>query len=104
MSKYSIVITEPAESDLIQITSYIAKELKEPELAGKLIDRIGNTILSLEEMPFRNNLVIDDRLSSQGVRKILVDNYIVFYIVSEESKIVTIVRILYSRRDWMSLI
>ena len=104
MSKYNIEITEPAESDLYQIGSYIAKELQEPDLAQEVVNKIGDAILSLDEMPYRNGLVRDERLSHQGIRKLLIDNYVIFYIVREENKMVTILRILYSRRDWMNII
>lgn len=104
MSNYSIEITGPAEYDLYQIGNYIAKELLEPELAQKVVGKIGNIIFNLDEMPLRNGLVADERLARQGIRKILIDNYIVFYIVDEEHKVVTIVRILYSRRDWINML
>lgn len=104
MSRYNIEITEPAENDLYEIGSYIAKELLEPDIAKKVVDKVGNAILSLEEIPMRNAVVADERLALQGIRKFIVDNYIVFYIVTEEHKTVTIVRILYSRRDWINLI
>ncbi|MBU3218345.1 type II toxin-antitoxin system RelE/ParE family toxin [Clostridium estertheticum] len=55
-------------------------------------------------MPLRNALVFDDRLAYKRIRKFLVDNYIVFYIITEESNIVTIIRILYNKRDWMKLL
>ena len=60
--------------------------------------------LLLEELPFRNALVLDERLAYQGIRRILIDNYIVFYVVNDEKKIVTVVRILYNRRDWINLL
>lgn len=104
MSRYNIEITEPAESDLYQIGSYIAKELQEPGLAQKLVSKIGDAILSLDEMPCRNGLVKDEQLSHQGIRKLLIDNYVIFYIVREENKMVTILRILYGRRDWMNIL
>ncbi len=104
MSKYEIKITESAENDLFKIGNYIAKELLELEIARKIVDEIGQAILSLEEMPLRNNLVDDERLALQGIRKLLINNYIVFYIVTEEDKIVTIIRILYGKRDWVNLI
>jgi toxin ParE1/3/4 len=104
MSFYDIQITEPAEKDLYKIGEYITKELLEPETAKKIIAKIANGINSLEEMALRNSLVADDRLAYKGVRKIMVDNYIIFYIVTEESKTVTIIRILYDRRDWMNLL
>jgi toxin ParE1/3/4 len=55
-------------------------------------------------MPLRNALVADERLAYKGIRKIMVDNYIVFYIVTEENKTVTIIRMLYGRRGWMNLL
>lgn len=56
-------------------------------------------------MPLRNALVADKRLVYKGIRKIIMDNYIVFYSATEESKTVIIIRILYERRrDWMNLL
>lgn len=104
MSKYNIQITEPAEKDLHEIGVYISKELLEPEIAKKLVSKIAKAVSSLEEMPLRNALAADKRLAHKSIRKIMVDNYIVFYIVSDESKTVTIVRILYGRRDWINLL
>lgn len=104
MSTYNILITEPAEEDLYEIGTYISKELLELEAAKKVISRIANGINSLEDMPLRNALVADERLAYKGIRKIVVGNYIVFYIVTEENKAVTIIRILYSRRDWLNLL
>ena len=104
MSKYNIEITEPAENDLFEIGYYIAKELLEPIIARKIVDKIASAIIKLEEMPFRNALVADKRLALQGIRKIIIDNYIAFYIVSEELKTVTIIRILYGKREWNNLL
>ena len=104
MITYNIQITEPAEKDLYEIGAYISNELLEPETAKKLVSKIAKGILTLEDMPLKNAIVIDDRLADKGIRKILVDNYIVFYIITEESKIVTIIRILYNKRDWLKLL
>ena len=104
MGTYDIQITEPAEEDLYKIGSYISKELLEPETAKKVISKIAKGINSLEDMPLRNALAADERLAFKGIRKIMVDNYIVFYIVAEQRKTVTIIRILYNRRDWLNLL
>lgn len=55
-------------------------------------------------MPYRNALLADERLSHLGLRKIIIDNYIVFYIVSDKTKMVTIIRMLYNRRIWINLL
>ncbi|MEC0230184.1 type II toxin-antitoxin system RelE/ParE family toxin [Paenibacillus alba] len=102
--KYHLVITELAEADLRKITDYIANELLEPTTARKMITRIAEPIFQLEQMPFRNGLVRDERLAANGIRHILVDSYIVFYVISEKEETVTIIRILYGKRQWSSLL
>jgi addiction module RelE/StbE family toxin len=104
IDKYNIEITKPAEKDLYEIGRYISRELLEPEIAKKMVSQIAIGIITLEEMPLRNALVADARLAYKGIRKIMVDNYIIFYLVNEEIKIVTIIRILYGRRDWINLL
>ena len=104
MNKYHIDITEPAENDLREIGHYILRELLEPAIANKLVGKIGDAILTLEELPLRNPLITDEKMSKRGIRKLLIDNYIVFYMVSEQQRTVTIIRILYGRRDWLNLI
>ena len=104
MSTFNIQITEPAEKDLNEIGTYISKELLEPETAKKVISKIAKEINSLEDMPLRNALAADEKLAYKDIRKIMVDSYIVFYIITEESKTVTITRILYGRRDWLNLL
>lgn len=102
--KYSLVITELAEADMRDIADYIAKELLEPATARKMIGRVAEAIFQLEQMPFRNGLVRDERLAANGIRHLLVDSYIVFYVISEKEEIVTIIRILYGKRNWSSLL
>ena len=104
MSSYHVQVTEPAEKDLYEIGMYIAKELLEPETAKRIISKIAEAIRALEYMPLKNSVVKDERLVRKNIRRIIVGNYIVFYIVAEESKTVTVVRILYNRRDWINVL
>lgn len=103
MNSYHIVITEPAELDLQGIADYIAKDLREPTTAQRVVTIIGEAIIDLEHLPLRNALVRDERLANQGMRMLIVDSYIVFYVVSEQDKTVIIVRILYGKREWVNL-
>lgn len=104
MDKYSVEITEPAEYDLLEIKRYISEELYEPKIAERIISNIADAIFKLEDMPFRYALVSDERLALCGMRKLIIDNYIVFYIVDERIRTVTIVRVLYVRRNWADLL
>jgi len=104
MNKYFVEVTDTAQSDLKEIVSYISIELKNPISAKRLLTKFKDNILSLEEMPKRQNLVNDEVLSSRGIRRLLVDNYMIFYVVDDSKNKVTVIRTLYARRDWESLI
>ncbi|MFK8242283.1 type II toxin-antitoxin system RelE/ParE family toxin [Facklamia sp. 252] len=67
--------------------------------ADKLLFRIRKAIRSLNTMSTRNPLVEWEPWSSMGVHKAIVDNYIIFYLIEEETTIVSILRIFYSGRS-----
>ncbi len=104
MKRYKVLMTEPAADDLQEIARYISRELREPAIAQRLVGKIKEAVMSLADMPTRYAPVGDERLASQGIRKLIVDNYILFYVVSEKDMAVTVVRILYVRRDWLNLL
>ena len=101
---YLVIITEPAELDIIGIDKYISQDLHSPQAADNLLDEFDKHILSLEEMPKRHALVDDERLARLGIRKIPVNNYLVFYRVDENETKVLIVRVLYGMRDWANIL
>jgi toxin ParE1/3/4 len=102
--RYHVEITKPAETDLQGIATYIAKELREPITALRMVATIGEAILDLEQLPLRNALVRDERLANQGMRMLIVDSYIVFYVAYEKDRKVIIVRILYGKREWSNIL
>ena len=104
MDKYNVNITGTAFEDLKSIALYIKDELKEPVVARKLIAKIKEGIFSLDVSPCRHGLVRDKVLAKQGYRLLYVENYIVFYIVIEESKRVGVLRVLYARRNWVNIL
>ena len=96
---YEIEMTEAAKKDLQSIFEYIAFELQEPENAKNQMRLLESRILSLDTMPERYKSYDKEPWHSQGFRILRVDNFIVFYIPDANTKIVTIIRILYSGRD-----
>ncbi len=96
---YEIEMTEATKKDLQSIFEYIAFELQEPENAKNQMRRLESRILSLDTMPERYKSYDKEPWHSQGFRILPVDNFIVFYIPDANTKIVTIIRILYSVRD-----
>ena len=104
METYKIQISDTAEKDLSEILDYISIRLQEPVVALNLLHRIQKEILSLHRMPERYRLVTDDYLAARGFRILRVENYLVFYTVDQEHSMVNIVRVLYGKREWNTLL
>ncbi len=99
MNIYSVHYTPLSLRDLKDIYYYIAFELKEPIVAKKQTKRIKDTVKGLSSMPNRFAVLEFEPFLSPGVRKMPVDNFLVFYQVNESSKSVTVIRIFYGGRD-----
>ncbi|MCL2860510.1 MAG: type II toxin-antitoxin system RelE/ParE family toxin [Oscillospiraceae bacterium] len=104
MNKYKINITVPALDDLDEIVYYIAENLKEPNIARKFFDKIINSIYKLEQNPKMYAVIQNEDLKINNYRKLIVNKYIVFYRVVDESNTVEIDRIMYGGRDWENLL
>lgn len=102
MKKYNIEYSKESNQDLIEIKQYIKYNLQEPEIAQNLISKIRSKINSLRDNPEIYSVITDSIVGKLEVRKLIVDNYIVFYKV--ENKIIQVVRIMYGRRNWIELL
>ncbi len=103
-NKYKIKITPKANDDLDEIYSYIAEELFNEQSAEDLMDKIETNVMRLGEFPLSGSLVKDNVLKDKGYRKLIINNYIAFYIVDEIEKRVVIMRILYGRQKYQEII
>lgn len=99
MSKYRIVYTEKAESDLHNIFEYVAYKLVEPQIAKKLIKSIIEKIAKLDDLPMRHAMYEKEPWKSKGLRVLPIDNYLAFYLPVEAEKTVKIIRIMYGGRS-----
>lgn len=104
MSSYNVVITEVAQHDLLDIFDYIAFELREPESANRLLSKIKLKVKSLEEFPKRNHMISEPKYEAQKIRWCLVEDYMIFYQVSEVQTQVYILRVQYKKRNWEHLL
>ena len=102
MKKYNIEYSKEAKEDLIGIKQYIKYNLQEPETANKLISKIRKSIKTLKENPEIYTIIDDDIIRKLNIRKLVVDNYIVFYRIKNDN--IEIVRIMYGRRNWINLL
>ena len=96
---YEVEVSQQADSDLRGIFEYIAFELQSPKNASGQLDRLEKQILSLNTMPERYRRYEKEPWKSRGLRVLPVDNYVVLYIPDSDKKVVTILRVMYARRD-----
>ena len=101
---YKIRIMKPAQEDMYDIYKYISDDLQNPDAAVRHILLIDEAIQSLKGKPARFALVRDDYLASKGYRLTVVKTHLVFFIIREEIKTVSVMRVLYGRRDWTRIL
>ncbi len=97
--KWNVLYTKTAKQDLKDIYKYICFELKAPNTAKNLLEKITNEIDKLDELPLRYRVYMEEPWSEKGVRFFPVDNYLVFYAVDQKEKNVSVLRIMYAGRD-----
>ena len=101
---YEIHITKTAEKDMVAAADYIEFNLHNPQAADRLLDEAEEKIINLSQFPQMFSLVDDPVLNSWGIRIVPVNNYLIFYTLSEPQKQVYIVRFLYEKRNWVHIL
>lgn len=99
MTRYRVQIARAAKQDLKDIVSYIRFQLLEQGTAQRVYQAIREQIMGLDHMPERYPLWADEPWHSRGLRKLLVNHYVVLYLVDHEQGCVQVARIVYARRD-----
>ena len=97
MEQYKVEITKEALQDMEDIYNYIALELLSPENAMGQYNRIADEILTLDTFPQRYRIMDSEPEKQMGLRRVLVDNYSVFYTIRGNKVIVT--DVLYTASD-----
>lgn len=101
---YKVIIDSKAEQDLVDIFLYITETLKAPDVAKRLYSKIKKEISGLASMPHRCALIAEELYTRLGVWKLLIENYIAFFLMDKTAQEVHVFRILYNRREWHNLI
>ena len=97
MKRYVVEITDEALADMEQLYNHIAYVLQAPENAMNQYNRIADAILTLDTLAERIHIVESEPERRRGMRRLLVDNYSVFYVIQRDKVIVT--DVLYSASD-----
>ncbi len=97
--EYKVHITKIALEHMEDIKQYIAYQLSAPQAAKNLILLMREAILSLKTMPLRNPLVDIEKWNQQGIRRMIVNNFFIYYWINEEKNLVYVTAVIYAKRD-----
>ena len=97
MGQYKVEITKEALQDMEDMYNYIALELLSPENAMGQYNRIADEILTLDTFPQRYRIMDSEPEKQMELRRMIVDNYSVFYTIRADKVIVT--DVLYTALD-----
>jgi len=89
-----------AQRDLLEILEYI--RLDNPSAALDMLNRFDEAIVKLGEFPYLGSVPKDHRLRLLGYRMLVVGNYLVFYVVINDT--VEIRRIIHGKRRYEFLL
>jgi toxin ParE1/3/4 len=99
-NKFTVRYLPIAQSDLENIITYIKKD--NPTSADELLKKIDQKIAILSSFPQTGSKPKDERLQKLGYRTLIIDKYIVFYVVIDD--VVEIRRILHGSRNYSFLL
>ena len=101
---YNLEYLPVALQDMVAIVRYISRELGNPAAADRLATELIDAGDSIPKFPYMNPPYTPIRPSKHEYRKVLVQNYFIFYWVDEEKKLITIARVVYAKSDYDPLL
>lgn len=100
---YEVYISKVAKNDIVNIYNYIKINLMSPDSAINTVRKIEESIIDLNFMPERYELLVLDGADYKNIRKLIVKNYMVIYRVIKRDYRVEILRGFYSKRNISSI-
>ena len=96
---------QKAEEDLSEIVAYISDTLCNPKAANDLLEKFLDEKSNISDDPYMYPLSPDPFLQSEGYHRFLFKrNYVALYLIDDDEKEVSIIRIFYAKRDYVNLI
>ena len=103
-NKYSLLIYPKAEQDMENIFEYISLEFSNPIAAINLIEKFYNSLEKVRYFPLSYSLTLSIAVKDKSLRKLCIENYIIFYKINEVRKQIEVVRVLYGMSKWEGIL
>ena len=99
MNEYEVRVTRQALEQMKEIVHYISNDLMAPDAADNLLDKMKAEITKLSSFPKKHAWIDEEPWRPEGVRKIVVNNFLIYYWVDDENNRVQVTAVICSRRD-----
>lgn len=99
MKEYEVRVTRQALEQIKEIVHYISNDLMAPDAAHNLLDKMEAEITKLSSFPKKHDLIDEEPWRTEGVRKIVVKNFLIYYWVDDENNRVQVTAVIFSRRE-----
>ncbi len=90
-----------ARLDMENIFCYISVKLANPESALSLIEKFEGKFKDICMFPKAYPILSDPRLDNNRLRKSIIDNFVIVYLLDEDKNLVNIVRVIYAKKDYI---
>jgi plasmid stabilization system protein ParE len=101
---YQLKFSRLYKIDATETRNYIRDTLENPKAASDLMAELKAALQQLKEKAERYAFVREPELAYLGLRSYPVKHYKLYYVLKDEDNLVKIVRFLYDRRDWVSIL
>ena len=98
----NLIVSPLARADMREIGDYISRDLRNPDAALRMIRRFREAMSPLRQFPEMGSPLLAAGKQSVPYRYLVCGSYLIFYHVAAEA--VHIDRVLYGRRDYMTLL
>lgn len=104
MNSFQVIITPDAENNLRELNKYIAQELLSPQVAQNYLRFLRAEIGKLSYLATVFAPIPDEPWRSQGIRRVAVKNFLIYYRIDTDSNCVYVLNVIYGKRDQLAVL
>lgn len=99
--EYRVKLTDQFLEEFEEIIDYISRQLKNIDASNRLMEKVKNNILLLENSPRMYIGTEKTDRTERQYRRMIVNNYVILYTIDELKKMVYIAHIYYGGRNYL---
>ena len=101
---YTVELSNTAEQDIHESVRYVTLQLKNPIAGRRLLGNTIDCVDSLESFAAPFAVIDDPNIGIHQIHLVPGENYLLFYQIHEPSHTVMVLRFLYGKSDWASIL